>query len=244
MLCSHFAPFPNCFSSFFPLVAYHLCVPKRMSVPESLWYAQAAGSCVLQRKTRGATGSMPWSLHTLEFRHLMAFPTCQKGFTIKQKGRWRRRVHVFDRVLIYSCLLYCFFSSRCYINSMEGGLQSFWTASFLFLCCVIQASLHTGNFKNCSWIWCSFSTFPRKISINEQLKQTSVLFRVLTGALWVSVGSGEVKAQTEWMYLWGRNVLLDTLTKNERPRFLFPTSGFLKLQWTRHQAGFQIGLWN
>lgn len=36
MLCSHFTPFPNCLSSFFPLVACHLCVPKRMSVPESL----------------------------------------------------------------------------------------------------------------------------------------------------------------------------------------------------------------
>lgn len=154
-----------------------------------------------------------FTLVALEFHHLMAFPACQKGFTIKQKGRWRRRVHVFDQVLIYSWLLWCFFSRRCYINSMEGGLQSFWTPSFLLPCCIIQASLHTGNFKKCSWIWCSFSSFPRKISVNQQLKQTSVLLRVLTGALWVSVGSGKVKAQTERMCLWGRNVLLDTLSK-------------------------------
>ena len=118
MLCSHFAPFPSCFSSFSPLVAYHLCVPKRMSVPESLWYAQAAGSCVLQRKTRGATGSMPWLLHTLEFRHLMAFPACQKGLTSKQKG---------GDADGFMCLTECWFTPVfCSVSSQEGAISTLW----------------------------------------------------------------------------------------------------------------------
>lgn len=66
-----------------------------------------------------------------------------------------------------------------------------------------------------------FFSFPRKISVNQQLKQTFVLLRVLTGALWVSVGSGEVKAQTERVCLWGRNVLLDTLTKKWKAEITF-----------------------